>query len=185
MSKSIAFASLLLVFTAHLSADEGKVRAEYLITVADDFVVEVYHNGEAVPADQRKLLVERFGATTERVDIQVRDGDWLVFNVVNNRLRWNGVSYFAVAGCYDHNEFGFVSKLSSDNWSVCDDPSKVKKFIAKRAFMRDAAARGITEPWRDGTPLMRQHAGDSWQGDPLWGESRNTWIKVLVDPPSD
>jgi hypothetical protein len=36
--------------------------AQYLYTVADDFIVEVYHNGERVP------------------------GDWLVFNVVNNRL---------------------------------------------------------------------------------------------------
>src|SRR6476646_5439873 len=70
------------------------LRARYLITVADDFLVDVYRNGRAVPDAKRTLLDERFGATVERLDVEVRKGDWLVFNVVNNRMRWGGASYF-------------------------------------------------------------------------------------------
>src|SRR3954464_3923074 len=65
-----------------------EVRCKYLITVADDFVVEVYHNGKPVPDTERELLVERFGATAEKVQVAIRTGDWLVFHVVQNRLRW-------------------------------------------------------------------------------------------------
>src|SRR5712671_6843774 len=86
-----------------------EVRCNYLITVADDFVVDVYHNGKPVPETKRELLVERFGATAEKVKVSVRSGDWLVFHVVQNRLRWGGSKYFAVAGCFAANEFGFVS----------------------------------------------------------------------------
>ncbi|MBV8398694.1 MAG: hypothetical protein JOZ17_08130, partial [Acetobacteraceae bacterium] len=36
------------------------------------------------------------------------DLDSVEFN--NNRLRWGGASYFAVAGCFARDEFGFVSR---------------------------------------------------------------------------
>jgi hypothetical protein len=51
-----------------------------------------------VPDSKRTLLVERFGTTAEWIDVDVKRGDWLVFNVVNNRMRWGGCSYVAVAG---------------------------------------------------------------------------------------
>src|SRR3954451_17644250 len=76
----------------------GPVIADRIFAVADDFIVDVYHNGVKVPDAKRMLLVEVHGATAERIDIEVREGDWLVFNVVNNRLRWGGCSYFRVAG---------------------------------------------------------------------------------------
>src|SRR3954466_4145755 len=76
---------------------EGKL-ADYLITVADDFIVEVYHNGQRVPDSARELILERFGATGEKIKVPVKRGDWLVFHVVANRLRWDGSKYFAVAG---------------------------------------------------------------------------------------
>src|SRR5437762_10648520 len=82
------------------------LRAKYLITVTDDFIVNVYHNGKCVPLTRRTLLAEHFGATVERIDEGVKKGDWLVFNVVNNRLRWGGACYFGVAGCFDRDEFG-------------------------------------------------------------------------------
>src|SRR4051794_3180660 len=75
------------------AASRGEVVAVTMFTVADDFIVDVYHNGLKVPDAKRTLLVEAFGATAERVDLKVRRGDWLVFNVVNNRLRWGGASY--------------------------------------------------------------------------------------------
>jgi hypothetical protein len=77
---------------------DRRVLATSLVFVADDFVVDLYHNGVKVPDERRTLLEEVFGATVERVDVEVREGDWLVFNVVNNRLRWGGVQYFGVAG---------------------------------------------------------------------------------------
>lgn len=161
---------------------EGLVKAKYLITVADDFIVEVYHNGKNVPLSRRNLLEERFGATVERIDIEVKKGDWLVFNVVNNRLRWGGASYFAVAGCFAKDEFGFTSELDSGNWAGCDTSSDVDRFISDKAFFRHRPAQPIAQPWSDGDGLMRQYAGASWQGVPLWGgASRNTWVKVLVE----
>src|ERR1044072_1633950 len=68
----------------------GKVIADRLFTVADDFIVDVYHNGVKVPDSKRTLLNEVFGAAVERIDLEVRPGDWIVFNVVNNRMRWGG-----------------------------------------------------------------------------------------------
>ena len=92
MQKLFMAALIALVSGGAYAQERGKVRAEYLVTVADDFVVNVYHNGKFVPEAKRKILLERFGATVERMDVQVREGDWLVFNVVNNRLRWGGPS---------------------------------------------------------------------------------------------
>ena len=156
-------------------------RAHYLITAADDFVVEVYHNGRRVPDSRRHLLLERFGATAERVDLEVRPGDWLVFNVVNNRLRWGGASYFAVAGCFARDEFGFVSRPGAGSWSACDRPADVDHFISERGYGRDRPARAVSRPWGEGDGHMRAFAGAGWKGAPVWGDTPNTWIKVLVD----
>jgi|SRR5579883_106324 len=157
------------------------LRARYLITVTDDFIVEVYLNGKAIPNAKRTMLEERFGATVERIDVPVRKGDWLVFNVVNNRLRWGGAYYFAVAGCFARDEFGFVSQRETGDWSACDTPDDVEQFITDRAYFEDHPAQEVTRPWGDGAGLMRQFAGNAWNGEPLWGNARNTWIKVLVE----
>lgn len=74
--------------TVHNESKGGEARgrdavAQYVYTVADDFIVEVYYNGERVPDERRHLQFERFGATGERIDTPVHKGDWLVFNVVN------------------------------------------------------------------------------------------------------
>jgi len=79
-------------------SNPARLRAMHVITVADDFVVNVYHNGVRVPEAKRKLVLDRFGATIERTNIEVQQGDWLVFHVVNNRLRWGGAYYFSAAG---------------------------------------------------------------------------------------
>ncbi len=163
-----------------LSSDPGALRANYLITVTDDFIVNVYHNGRRIPDSKRRMLLERFGATVERIDVPVHEGDWLVFNVVNNRLRWGGAYYFGVAGAYSQDEFGFVSELESGQWSVCDDPAKVNRFIAERNYMRHEAAQAVSRPWHEGLIFMRRYAGQSWAGQPVWGTSRNTWVKVVL-----
>ncbi|MCW3094712.1 MAG: hypothetical protein JWL77_330 [Chthonomonadaceae bacterium] len=157
------------------------LRANYIVAVADDFIVEVYHNGKSVPESKRVLLNERFGATTEQIDEPVHKGDWLVFHVVNNRLRWGGASYFAVAGCFTKDEFGFNSTLGDGNWSACDTPRDADRFIANKNFLRHHPAHAILQPWSDGTTYMRAYAGASWNGTPLWGTARSTWIKVIVE----
>jgi len=163
-----------------LKADDRPVKANYVITVADDFLVDVYVNGTVVPDARRHMLAERFGATSERIDVELCSGDWIVFHVVNDRLRWNGSYYFAAAGVFDKGEFGFVSELGTDNWSACDNPAKANKFVAKKDFMSDKPVQKITNAWGDGQGLMKNFAGDSWNGDPIWGHSRDTWLKYIV-----
>lgn len=160
---------------------ERPLKARYLITAADDFIVDVFLNGKPVPDAKRTLLEERFGATVERIDVEVHRGDWIVFNVVNNRLRWGGSRYLGVAGCFAPNEFGFVSDRASRNWSACDNPRDACRFIARKRFLSRQHVQIIDNPWTDGDALMRQHAGETWNGTPLWGAARNTWVKVLVE----
>lgn len=157
------------------------LRANYLITVADDFIVDIYLNGKPVADSQRTLLEERFGATVERIDAPVHRGDCLVFNVVNNRLRWGGCRYFAVAGCFAANEFGFVSDRASRQWSTCDRPSDVRRFIAQKSYLNRRAGQLVDHPWSDGDALMRANAGTNWSGTPIWGSARNTWVKVVLE----
>ena len=140
----------------------GRVIADRLFTVADDFVVDVYHNGVKVPDGKRTLLHEVFGATAERVDVEVREGDWVVFNVVNNRLRWGGASYFGVTG-RGESGVAFTTGPDRDRWSYCDDTGKVSEFISDRDYLAGNAAQAITTPWSEGDRLMNRIA-DGWTG---------------------
>ena len=160
-----------------------EVGCKYLITVADDFIVEVYHNGKRVPDAQRELLNEIFGATVEKIQVAVHEGDWLVFHVVQNRLRWGGSKYFAVAGCLDKNEFGFVSDPASPAWSMCDNPAKVHDFISRREAGRNTRARVIEVPWGEGDEHMKEAAGQDFPGKALWGGEPSTWIKFVAAGP--
>jgi hypothetical protein len=173
-------AALCLMFSARPLPADDSVAANYVITAADDFVIDVHQNGKLVPESQRHLLVEKFGATSERIDVQVRHGDWLVFHVVSDPMRWSGVRYFAAAGLFEKNEFGFMSCPDSPDWSACDDPSHAKKFISRKDFMSSNVAQRITAPWQDGQGLMKQFAGEGWTGEPLWGTERDTWLKLVV-----
>ena len=165
--------------------------ANAIYAVIDDFMVDVYHNGEKVPDAQRQVVNEVFGATSEKVNVTVREGDWLVFNVVNNRLRWNGAYYFGAAGVRDDNTIGFVSELESGRWSACDNPADVPKFIAQRDYLADRRAQSITKPWAHGDNIVKeltkgwQTEGVGWQGQGIWGTNRNTWIKFRAVPASN
>ncbi len=161
--------------------ESSDLRAKYLITAADDFIVDVYLNGRCVPASKREMLNEIFGATVERINVEVKRGDWIVFNVVNNRLRWGGVSYFGVAGCFAPNEFGFVSDVNNGLWAACDSPKDAENFIAWREALMHRPAQLISLPWARGDELMHSAAGDKWNGTSVWGTSRNTWVKVLIE----
>jgi len=167
-----AAVALLLVVAAPSHADKRPMNepllAQFLYTVADDFIVDVYYNGERVPDSRRKLLVERFGATAERMDIPVRTGDWIVFNVVNNRMRWGGAYYFAAAGIKrDETTTGFTTELNSGKWSCCDSPRNMARFISDRDFLASNAAQEVERPWHEGDQLMRQFVKE-WSGVPIW-----------------
>jgi hypothetical protein len=156
------------------------LQARHLITVANDYIVEVYKNGKRIPDDKRELLEERFGATAERITVDVRKGDWLVFNVVHNRIRWGGSKYFAVAGRIDDTKIGFVSDPASQQWSVCDDPAKSAEFIRNRDAGIEVRAGAIANPWSEGDGYAKQFAGEAYAGKALWGGAPSTWIKFVA-----
>ena len=163
---------------AQLPGGSRPIVANSLVTVADDFIVDIYHNGVKLPDDRRELVKEVHGATVERIQVDVRPGDWLVFNVVNDRIRWKGASYFAVSG-RGPSGLEFTTELESGRWSCCDDLAQVAQFIADRQHYSDHRAMAITKPWNEGDSLMAQHA-DGWKGQALWGGSPNTWIKFVA-----
>lgn len=168
--------------TAKRAEEEPKVvRANYIIATTDDFIVDVYHNGRHVPDSKREVLEEIHGAMIEKIKITVRKGDWVVFNVVNNHLRWNGQIYFGAAGCFNTNEFGFVSKADDGNWSVCDHFSDVDRFISEPGFQRHHPALKIENVWGAGESKMKEYAGSNWAGEGIWGSRHNSWIKVNVE----
>jgi hypothetical protein len=171
---------LLAMAAGEAQPSEPSDFAQYLVTVTDDFIVNLYHNGELVSDTRRKLLVERFGATVEQINVRVKAGDWLVFNVANNRLRWGGVCYFGVAGvAEDERTIGFTTELASGRWSCCDNPSNVARFISDRDFLADNTARSVARPWHEGDEWMKRHVS-GWAGAPLWGSGSNTWIKFVA-----
>ena len=165
-------------------AAASDVRAHYLVTVANDYIIEAYKNGVLIPDAKRELLDEIFGATVERITLDVRDGDWLVFHVVHNHLRWGGTKFFAVAGCLAENKFGFVSDPASPQWSACDDPAQAADFVRLREYGTKTRASVETNAWSEGMDRMHDAAGKSFNGKPLWGLAPSTWIKFLVDAPA-
>jgi hypothetical protein len=184
--KRIAEAPVRLPFprlaAAAAAATDPKIPiANSIEIVADDFVCDIYHNGKLVAAESRKLEAEVFGAQVERVMLDLKPGDWVVFNVVNNRLRWHGAYYFAAAGLTDAGGLGFVSELRSGNWSACDDLKEVAKFISDRDHLTDNKAQAVKIPWDQGDKRIgKTHA--EWNGQAIWGDpaSRSTWLKYVV-----
>jgi hypothetical protein len=147
---------------------------------ADDFVVDVFQNGHRVPDSARSMSAEVFGAIGEHTKIHVRAGDWLVFNVANNRLRWGGVYYFGVAGVREDGSLAFVSE-ESPQWSVCEDPGLVSRFIAEPDFLATNRAQRIPKPWAGGDGMITAKV-QNWNGHAIWGSptNRNIWLKYRV-----
>ncbi|HEX4647155.1 MAG TPA: J domain-containing protein [Verrucomicrobiae bacterium] len=165
----------------HIAKPHGPVIANHVYTAADDFIVDIFHNGRRISDNERTMVAEMNGATAEKADIIVREGDWLVFNVVNNRLRWNAAYYFAAVGIGENGAVGFSSELQSGHWSFCDDPAEVTRFIAEPGYMATNHARAVERPWGRGDDIMKGFNRD-WQGQPLWGTNRNTWLKFVAVP---
>ena len=162
-------------------AAAGKLVAGALELVADDFVVDIYLNGKLVAIEDRKLKGDVYGAEMERAEIAVHEGDWLVFHVANNQLRWGGACYFACAGVKDdaNGTIAFVSETQSGRWLACDDLTELPRFIAERDYLSDRKAQRPTKEWDGGDVRMRQRV-PGWNGEAVWGTSRSTWIKYVV-----
>ena len=161
----------------------GRVMAQRIFTAADDFVVDVWHNGQRVPDDRRQMVGENYGASSEKIEVEVREGDWLVFNVANNRLRWDGASYFGAAGVNDGDPqvVGFTTDPADGRWSYCDDPARVPAFIARPRYLADQAAQSPANPWGGGDGEMKSRV-PGWNGHPIWGKERTTWLKFVARP---
>jgi len=154
----------------------------YLLRItADDFVVAIWHNGQRVPDGNRKLLAEIYGATMEEVNIVVSEGDWLVFNVVSNPLRWGGSSFFGVAGMLTSRKTMFASSLQDGRWTYEERLEHLPEFLAQR----DVHGQPVLPPspeWDQGRTKMQEITSSTWDGDPIWGLSHNTWIKFVATP---
>jgi len=149
--------------------------------VCDDFACDIYHNGKLIPAENRKLQGEEYGAQGELVTVDLKPGDWIVFNVVNNRQRWGGAYYFAAAGQDAAGGLAFASDLRSGNWSACDDLKEVSRFVSERDYLKDHTAQAIQKPWDANNDRIRKGNPD-WNGQAIWGDpnSRSTWLKYIV-----
>ena len=156
-----------------------KMVAEELVIVAKDFVTEIYHNGRRLQRHERRMVLDRFGATVEKVDLVVKPGDWLVFHVANNRLRHGGSKYFGLAGLVD-DEVSLVSQAESENWSSCDTPASVHEFIHFREAGTESRVVEIGKPWSEGRKFMKKYSGHEFEGDAIWGTTSSTWIKYIA-----
>jgi hypothetical protein len=139
-----------------------------------------HRHGHRVPDSARTMSAEVFGAIGEHTKINVRAGDWLVFNVANNRLRWAGVYYFGAAGVREDGSIAFVSE-ESPQWSVCEDPGLVPRFITEPDFLATNRAQRIAKPWAGGDGMITAKV-QNWNGYAIWGSptNRNIWLKYRV-----
>jgi hypothetical protein len=69
--------------------------------------------------------------------------------------------------------------LQSSRWSCCDDVAQAERFIADPDYLSTNLVHAIEHPWSGGEERMR-HLTGHWMGTPVWGTSRNTWIKYRV-----
>ena len=160
----------------------GRTLATSVYTAADDFVVDVWRNGKRLPETSRRMVDETFGATAEQIEVEVKEGDWLVFSVVNNRYRWGGVAYFGAAGVDEAGRIAFESSPDGERWSYSDDPSEAHAFITRPGFHADRAALAPANPWLGGDEKMRANVAE-WAGKPVWGRERLVWIKYVAPAP--
>lgn len=159
----------------------GRPIAFLLRITADDFVVAIWHNGERVPDNRRKLLGDVYGATMEQVDIDVHEGDWLVFNVASNPVRWGGSSFFGVAGMLTPQATTFSSSLKDGRWTFEESLDRLPAFLSSRNVQGQPVLPPAPE-WDQGRTRMQEITSRTWNGDPVWGLSHNTWIKFIASP---
>jgi hypothetical protein len=73
----------------------------------------------------------------------------------------------------------FVSELESGRWSACDNLTDAARFIAEPDYLAANRARPIERRWSGGDERIKRLT-KNWAGEPVWGTSRNTWVKYRV-----
>lgn len=164
------------------AGDSDDVVATSVLVAADDFVINVYHNGQPVPDSNFKLEKEIFGATVMRVRMDVRHGDWIVFEVANDRFRWQGSYGFAAAGLTSDKDVAFASNTDDGHWSACDSPDNASHFINDADYLNKNTTAAPASPWTRGTDELKQQC--DWNGQMIWGsgDARHVWIKYEDSP---
>jgi hypothetical protein len=157
----------------------GPIAAHYIQMVSAEFVVDIYHNGVLVPQSKRQLQKEVYGAQIEKVSLELHEGDWLVFHVVNNGLRTGFPRCFFAAGMLDETHPTFFTEAASHRWLACDNIQKVSQFIANWADRGDGSAQAVTQPWKDGVKYINEKV-PGWKGSPIWGTAHGTWLKYVI-----
>src|SRR4029079_17883889 len=76
---------------------------------------------------------------------------------------------------------GFTTDPGDGRWSYCDDPGKVPGFIAHPGYLADQAALAPANPWPGGDGEMKARV-PGWNGRPVWGRERTTWLKFVARP---
>jgi hypothetical protein len=153
------------------------ILAHSLQIVTSGMPVDIYQNGKLVAPGQCKIRQDAFGARMERVDMEVHEGDWLAFHVVNRNLGGGFPPYFAVAVMVNASHSAFQSQ--TETWCVCDTPGKAPRFIASFGDPGDGRARRRTRPWAEGDQEMKRTVPD-WHGESIWGNSNDEYLKVLM-----
>jgi hypothetical protein len=163
------------------SAAPSAIVADSILIVADDFVTDIYLNGQRVPDGSCKLEGEIYGATVLRVTVDVHPGDSLVFNAANDRFRWGGSTGLSVAGMMgDSRTPAFVSEAQSGNWSGCSSLEEAPQFIEDPMYLHEKPAVVPDKPWKGCTDQMAKRC--DWTGETLWasGDRRNVWIRYVA-----
>jgi hypothetical protein len=146
--------------------------------VADDFIVDVYHNSVKVPVSRRELLEERFGRpsnrSTSRSIKEIGSSSTL-----STTASVGSASYFGAASCFGKDEFGFVSGIECSCWSECDVPRDVQKFIARKNFLSDQPASLQTRG--EMAPSHAALNGSAWRGQPIWDQTPSPWLNVIAE----
>ena len=119
-----------------------------------------------------------YGATIEQVDLDVHEGDWLVFLLANDQKRWNGARLFIAAVTGDGKPV--LETHAAAPWFSNDDPTTAAAFIAQYDSGKEKPAALIPdgELW-DGISNYRRAFPDT-TAEPIWGDDRVTWIKLRV-----
>ena len=175
----VSMIALLQIKAPAQNVARGPVMAHYLQLVSAEFVVDVYHNGTLVPFHLHQLQKEVFGAQIEKVLLEIHEGDWLVFHVVNNGLRDGFPRSFFAAGMIDETHAAFVTDPKTHRWYACDEIQKVPHFITDRADKGDGNVQALTHPWKDGDKWIHEKV-PGWKGAPIWGTSHSSWLKYIV-----
>ena len=163
------------------AANPSAVVADSLLVVADDFVTDIYQNGQRVPDDAYKMEGEIYGATVMRVTIDVHPGDSLVFCAANDRFRWNGSTGLSVAGMLgDSRTPVFVSETQTGNWTGCNSLEQAVRFIKDPGYLRDSSLVVPTKPWSGCKDQMNKRC--DWSGDTVWadGAAGTAWIRYVA-----